>query len=52
MQLEIGPGVNILMPFFGGQRLALEAGFPFYQSVDGPQLGTQVTFTASWQWLF
>lgn len=50
--LEFAPGVNILMPFFGGQRLAFEAGFPFYQNLDGPQLETDVTFTASWQWLF
>jgi len=51
-RLEIGPGLNFLLPFAGGQRLAVEAGFPFWQTVDGPQLGTELTVTASWQWIF
>jgi hypothetical protein len=50
--LELGPGVNILLPFFGGQRIALEATFPVFQNLDGPQLSKDVTFTAGWQWIF
>ncbi len=32
-----------------GQRLALEWGIPFYQSLNGPQLETDWRFTAGWQ---
>ena len=51
-RVEMGPGVNILLPIFGGQRLSFEALFSLYQSVDGPQLAPDVKFNAGWQWLF
>lgn len=35
-----------------GHRLALEAGLPLYQRLDGPQLETDWTLTAGWQWTF
>ena len=35
-----------------GHRLALEAGFPVYQDLNGPQLGTDFTVTAGWQYAF
>lgn len=50
--LQVGPGLNILLPFAGGQRLAAELTFPLYESLDGPQLGSEMTLTAGWQWLF
>ena len=51
-RLEIGPGLNILLPFLGAQRLAMEVVIPVYQDLDGPQLSEKLTFTAGWQWLF
>lgn len=48
----MGPGVNLLLPFLGGQRLAFEVLIPVYQSVDGPQLADDITYTAGWQWIF
>ncbi len=32
-----------------GHRLALEAGMPVYQNLNGPQLSTDWTFTVGWQ---
>jgi len=32
-----------------GHRLALEAGMPVYQDLNGPQLSTDWTFTVGWQ---
>ncbi len=49
---EIGPGFNVLLPVFGGQRLTFEALFPIYQSLEGPQLAPDVRFIAGWQWIF
>ena len=51
-RVEVGPGLNVLVPVFGGQRLCFEALFSIYESVDGPQLASDVKFTAGWQWLF
>jgi hypothetical protein len=50
--LELGPGVNVLLPIWGGQRLSVEALFPIYEDLDGPQLGRDMTITAGWQWIF
>ena len=33
-----------------GHRAALEVGAPVYQDLDGPQLGTDLTITAGWQY--
>ena len=35
-----------------GARLAIEAGLPLYQNLDGPQLGVDWTFTAGLQYAF
>ena len=51
-RVDMGPGFNVLVPIFGGQRLSFEALFALYQSVDGPQLVSDVKYTAGWQWLF
>ena len=47
-------GVNFYLPYgdLRGHRLALEAGLPFFQDVDGPQLETDFVMTAGWQWAF
>ncbi len=51
-RLDIGPGINVLIPALGGQRLSVEALFPIYQDLDGPQLKADLTLTAAWQWIF
>jgi len=38
--------------FFQGHRLAIEAGLPVWQNLDGPQLETDWTLTAGWQYVF
>ena len=39
-RLDFGPGINLQLPRWRGQRLALEALFPLWQDLDGPQLQT------------
>ena len=51
-RVEIGPGFNLLLPVFGGQRLTFEALFPIHQSLKGPQLAPDVRFIAGWQWIY
>lgn len=43
-------GVNVLVGH--GHRLALEAGLPLYQRLDGPQLETNFLMTLGWQYSF
>jgi hypothetical protein len=50
--LEVGPGINVLLPLLGGQRLSVEALVPIYQNLDGPQLAADITVIAGWQWIF
>ncbi len=44
-------GVNIWVPdgTLKGNRIALEAGFPVYEKLDGPQLSTSWRMTVGWQ---
>jgi len=35
-----------------GQHVGFEIGLPVYQSLDGPQLETDWTISAGWQWTF
>jgi hypothetical protein len=51
-RVEMGPGLNLLLPILGGQRFSFEALFPLYQSVDGPQLAPDVKYTVAWQWIY
>jgi hypothetical protein len=51
-RLDLGPGLNVFVPVFGGQRLALEALWPVYQDLSGPQLASEAHFSAGWQWVF
>ena len=50
--LEVGPGLNILLPILGGQRFSVEALFPVYQYLDGPQLAYDYSISVGWQWIF
>ena len=47
-------GLNLYGPEgrFKGNRLAIEAGLPVYQSLDGPQLENDWQLTAGWHWTF
>jgi hypothetical protein len=47
-------GVNLAgqKGFIRGHRLALEAGWPIEQELNGPQLETDFTLTAGWQYAF
>ncbi|MGE0489630.1 MAG: transporter [Vulcanimicrobiota bacterium] len=49
-RLDALVGVNVLTG--GGHRLSVEAGLPVAQSLDGPQLKTDYTVTAGWQFSF
>ncbi|MCZ6718931.1 MAG: transporter [Gammaproteobacteria bacterium] len=47
-------GISTYMPkgTLKGHRLAIQAGLPIYQSLDGPQLETDWQITVGWQWVF
>ena len=45
-------GVDFIIPQAEGQRLAIEAGAPIYEKLDGPQLSTDWRLTAGWQGAF
>jgi hypothetical protein len=51
-RVDVLVGVNLYARsgFIKGQRLAVEAGMPVYQSLDGPQLQTDFTLTVGWQY--
>ncbi len=49
-RIDVFAGVNYL--FNNGHRLAVEAGTPLYQDLDGPQLGMDWMITAGWQKAF
>ncbi|MBW2460053.1 MAG: alpha amylase [Deltaproteobacteria bacterium] len=51
-RLEVFGGVAFSAPgtILEDHRLAIEAGLPAFQSVDGPQLGEAFRIVAGWQW--
>ncbi len=53
-RLDVLLGANFLVGHgpLAGHRLALEAGVPAYQDLDGPQLETDWLFTLGWQYAF
>lgn len=53
-RLDLGPGFNVYVPSgpFKGIRLGVEALFPVYQDLDGPQLELDWTVTAGLQYSF
>lgn len=53
-RLDLLLGVNFFATSgrLEGNRLAVEAGVPVYQDLDGPQLETDWRLSTSWQWTF
>jgi hypothetical protein len=53
-RLDVGPGLNFIVPSgpMKGVRLAVEALFPVYQSLDGPQLAADWTLVVGTQYAF
>ena len=47
-----GANFYIRRGFMKGHRFAVETGLPVYQYLDGPQLQTDWTLTAAWQYAF
>ena len=52
VELLLGTNFEVMQGQLKGQRLAVEFGLPVYQSLDGPQLETDWTLTAGWQYAF
>lgn len=50
--IDIGPGVNFRLPWLGEPRLGVEMTWPFFQTLEGPQLERDWQLTAGWQWAF
>jgi len=53
-RLDLGPGVNFIVPDgpLQGVRLAVEALFPVYQDLEGPQLATDWKLVVGTQYAF
>jgi hypothetical protein len=53
-RLDLLFGVNLFAPrgVLKGSRLMVEGGFPVYQHLDGPQLGTSWIFSLGWSYAF
>ena len=53
-RLDVLAGLNFYAPggVFEGSRLAIEAGAPAYENLDGPQMSTQWLLTAGLQYSF
>ena len=51
-RLDLVAGVNLAggQAKLHGHRVAVEAGWPFYQDLNGPQMETDFTITAGWQY--
>jgi hypothetical protein len=50
--LELGPGINFEVPWLGRSRFGIEMTWPFYQTLQGPQLARNWQLTTGWQWTF
>ena len=50
--LDLGPGVNFRLPVLGGPRLGVEMTWPFYQTLEGPQLEQDWQLNAGLEWAF
>lgn len=53
-ELKLNLGVNLMGQSGGlaGHRLAVEASLPLYRDLNGPQMETDWTITAGWQYAF
>lgn len=52
MDILFGANIQIGSGWLKGHRIGLEAGMPLLQYLDGPQLQTDWTMTAGWQYAF
>ena len=52
LDFKLGGNLYIYDGLLSGTRVNVELGFPFYQSLDGPQLETDYTIAAAIQWIF
>ncbi len=50
--IDLGPGVNFRLPWLGDPRFGVEMTWPFFQTLDGPQLERDWQLTAGWEWAF
>jgi len=51
-RVTLSPGLSLDVPQLNGQRIAIEAGIPVYQRLDGPQLERDWTIKTAWQWVY
>jgi hypothetical protein len=51
-RIAIGPGLSVALPLLGVQRLSIEALWPVYQSLSGPQLEGDWSLATGWEWIF
>jgi len=51
-RLDVSPGLTVPVPGLRRSRLALEASWPVYQSLDGPQLERDWALRAGLRWAF
>ncbi|MGH0036696.1 MAG: hypothetical protein ACQGVK_16860 [Myxococcota bacterium] len=50
--LVLGSTLELAIPGLTGQRLSIDASWPVYQSLDGPQLEGRWRLGAGWEWTF
>lgn len=50
--LVLGSTLELAIPGLRGQRLSIDASWPVYQSLDGPQLEGRWRLGAGWEWTF
>ncbi|MCG8588142.1 MAG: transporter [Proteobacteria bacterium] len=51
-RVDLGPGVQVSIPGMPKARLLVEALWPVFRDLDGPQLETDWTVQAGWKWGF
>lgn len=52
VNLKLGLNFSALTGWLQGQRIAIEGGIPLKQDLNGPQMETDFTLTAGWQFAF
>lgn len=50
--LSVAPGMSFEIPALNGQRIGVEAVFPVWQDLDGPQLERTWSVKTAWQWIY
>jgi len=51
-RLSISPGLNLALPFVTAQTLKVEASFPVYRDLRGPQVEEDWALSTGWEWTF